>query len=428
MKKIKITLVLLIGFLMMGQPAEAQLINSIFKAGAELYKIQKKYKKDKKKSSKDKEEIQNEENIENSKSETKEVISGTDDKNTPNKKDEVTLTVSADGLTKEDATKSALRSAIEQAYGTFVSANTTILNDELVKDEIVTVSSGNIKQYSEIASNLMPNGKYFVTLNATVSISRLTSYAQSKGATTEFAGATFAMNMKMKELNKKNEEIAIKNLIKQVLEMYPSVFTFKIDIGDPHIPTYFDYSDDIKQNYYEVEVKIYNVCNEQMVNMLELIKKTFMSLALTYEEIEEYRNLNLDYYKYQLLYDERLRNNYRKSNFFELVYELYRKPISLRSTAFEELAEILFKKAYSFQVVDNLGKVSQIKKMGLYNNEVFGTNHFSNGRFQSVRSCSVKSLGFFGNLYYYFLLPKKDIDKYTYFRVEPVPVESIEFE
>lgn len=66
-----------------------------------------------------------------------------------NRQDEVTLTVSSDGATKGDAVKAALRSAIEQAYGTFVSANTSILNDSLVQDEIVTVASGNIKGYSE---------------------------------------------------------------------------------------------------------------------------------------------------------------------------------------------------------------------------------------------------------------------------------------
>lgn len=49
---------------------------------------------------------------------------------------EVTLVVNGEGSTKEEATHVALRSAIEQAFGTFVSANTTILNDELVKDEI----------------------------------------------------------------------------------------------------------------------------------------------------------------------------------------------------------------------------------------------------------------------------------------------------
>ena len=48
---------------------------------------------------------------------------------------EVELVVNGDGPTKELATRNALRSAIEQAYGTFVSASTEILNDELVKDE-----------------------------------------------------------------------------------------------------------------------------------------------------------------------------------------------------------------------------------------------------------------------------------------------------
>ena len=87
----------------------------------------------------------------------------------------IMIVVSADGATKEEATKVALRSAIEQAYGTFVSANTTILNDELVKDEIVTISNGNIKNYKEMSSFVLPNGKQSVTLQATVCISKLIS-------------------------------------------------------------------------------------------------------------------------------------------------------------------------------------------------------------------------------------------------------------
>lgn len=129
-----------------------------------------------------------------------------------NSSTEVVLTVSADGLTKDAAVKTALRSAIEQAYGTFVSANTTILNDELVSDEIISVTSGNIKDYNEIASSTMPDGRFFVTLQATVSVSKLISYAKSKGAETEFAGNVFAMNMKLQELNKQNEIKALNNL------------------------------------------------------------------------------------------------------------------------------------------------------------------------------------------------------------------------
>lgn len=47
---------------------------------------------------------------------------------------EVSLVVSADGTSKTEAVNNALRSAIEQTFGTFVSANTEILNDQLVKE------------------------------------------------------------------------------------------------------------------------------------------------------------------------------------------------------------------------------------------------------------------------------------------------------
>lgn len=104
---------------------------------------------------------------------------------------EVTLVVSGDGETKEAATHSALRSAIEQAFGTFVSANTTILNDELVKDEIVSVTSGNIQKYNELGSVTLPNGNMSVTLQATVSIEKLISYAQNKGSECEIRWSNF---------------------------------------------------------------------------------------------------------------------------------------------------------------------------------------------------------------------------------------------
>ena len=92
-----------------------------------------------------------------------------------------------------------MRSAIEQAYGAFVSSNTEILNDEIVKDEIVSISSGNIKEFKILAQSELLNDLVSMTLSATVSVSKLQSYAQSKGATVEFAGGAFAMNIKMQK-------------------------------------------------------------------------------------------------------------------------------------------------------------------------------------------------------------------------------------
>lgn len=208
--------------------------------------------------------------------------------------DEVTLTVSSDGPTKEEATKNALRSAIEQAYGTFVSANTTILNDELVKDEIVTIANGNIKSYKEISSTAMPDGSQFVTLKATVSVSKLISYAQSKGAETEFAGATFGMNMKMKELNKQNEKKVLENLIIQVKEMVPYVFDRTLSVKDPVV---------VNDSLYAVEFMIKTIPNDNMNTLHNVIYNTLKSISLTDGEQSEYKKIGLETYRYGKRYD-----------------------------------------------------------------------------------------------------------------------------
>lgn len=147
--------------------------------------------------------------------------------------DDVELIVTGEGRTKDDATKTALRSAIEQAFGTFVSSNTNILNDELVKDEIVTVSSGNVKKYSILSEN-EENGKWNVTVQTTISIGGLVKYVQSKGAEAELAGAAFAMNVRMKELNEKNQETALRNLQTQLKELFLTSFDYEVEIGEPN--------------------------------------------------------------------------------------------------------------------------------------------------------------------------------------------------
>ncbi|MCA5583661.1 hypothetical protein [Parabacteroides gordonii] len=145
-------------------------------------------------------------------------------------KDEVTLTVSADGANKDEAIKSALRSALEQTYGVFISSNTSLLNDELLKDEIVTISSGNIKKYKELISDVLPNGRVYVTLQATVSISKLITYAKSKGATVEFDGASLVMNIQMEKLNTRSQNEVLKNLAIQTKSLLYNGYDYSLKV------------------------------------------------------------------------------------------------------------------------------------------------------------------------------------------------------
>ena len=124
----------------------------------------------------------------------------------------VTLVVSGQGKTPVLAKQNALRSAIEQAFGTFISSKTEILNDNLVKDEIVSISNGNIQKYDLLSEGYVPDGDYAVTVRAIVSISKLSDFCESKGIEIMFKGDLLSSNIQMIDLNKEGELVSMKNL------------------------------------------------------------------------------------------------------------------------------------------------------------------------------------------------------------------------
>lgn len=212
----------------------------------------------------------------------------------------IRLTVSGEGATKEKATANALRSAIEQAFGTFVSANTQILNDDIVKDEIATISSGNIQEYTELGCITMPDGHKSVSLSATVSIGNLISYAKSKGSSAEFAGAVFAMNMKMKRLNKDNEAKALSHLITRLDKMVDNYGLFDVSIAvdsNPYKMLCYSQATKSKSEYYGVYLTLNYAATNNSKLFFDLLLSTIRSLALTDHEIKEYVSSNEDIYK-----------------------------------------------------------------------------------------------------------------------------------
>lgn len=204
--------------------------------------------------------------------------------------DDITLVVDGEGKDKTEATKNALRSAIEQSYGTFVSANTVILNDELVKDEIATVSSGNIKSYKELSSTTLQNGNSSVTLSATVSIGKLISYAQSKGASAEFAGQAFMMNMKMRELNKRNEAVALMHILQRLSSTYETLFDYSIKVGEASEsgPSWL-YNNISPEQHYFIPLTITVSPNDNYRSFMNYVVSTLRELSLTEEETRQYK-------------------------------------------------------------------------------------------------------------------------------------------
>lgn len=212
----------------------------------------------------------------------------------------VTLTVSSSGKTIEEAKNNALRSAIEQAFGTFISSKTEILNDNIVKDEIVSVANGNIKNFDIVSQVEIPGNGFGVTINATVSIDKLTTFAESKGIEIEFKGGLFAQNIKLQKINEQNELTACTNIFSIVHELLQNGFDYTVETEDPKLV-----NDDLYSIKFTVKVKP----NANYINAREYLSNSLQKLTMSPEEIESYQKLNKEIYKFK---EYNLRNSLSK--------------------------------------------------------------------------------------------------------------------
>lgn len=203
--------------------------------------------------------------------------------------DEVTITVLGTGVDEEKATLQALRSAIEQTFGAFVSSNTTILNDELVQDEIVSVSTGNVKKYNKIAVATLPNGHVSVSLTATVSINKLISYAENKGVKAEFAGSVYATNVKLFRLKIQSIQKAYELMVEQLELIAEDMFDFKFEMGEQ--PQRYQ-SEELGDVYY-FDCYVGVVSNAASTNFYNLYRNTVNKLTLSNDDLEFCKQENI---------------------------------------------------------------------------------------------------------------------------------------
>ena len=189
----------------------------------------------------------------------------------------VSLTVSGTGKTIEEAKTNALRSAIEQAFGAFISSKTEILNDNLVKDEIISVANGNVQKYDIVSQVELPKIGYAITLSATVSISKLTSFAESKGVIVEFKGGMFAQNIKLQKLNEQSEEKATKNLIEVYLQLLENSFDYSLVSSEPLLVA--GQSDEYKINF-----NVKTIANDNYNKFINYFKETLGKVQAIDEE------------------------------------------------------------------------------------------------------------------------------------------------
>lgn len=207
----------------------------------------------------------------------------------------VTLVVSGQGKTQEEAKQNALRSSIEQAFGTFISSKTEILNDNLVKDEIVSVANGNIQKFEIISEVQIPNGLYATSLKATVSVTKLTSFVESKGFEVEFKGSLLGANLKQQRMNEDAEWKSILNLCEVSNKILSISLDYSIEVGEP-VVAQNKKSLEAQSNDYQILFTVKSSPNNNFDKFVNYFKTSIKGIAMPDSEKEAYRKLNKQIY------------------------------------------------------------------------------------------------------------------------------------
>ena len=198
---------------------------------------------------------------------------------------DVSITSSGSGKTLEDAKQAALRSSTEQAFGAFISSKTEMFNDQVVADQMASVSSGNIKSYEVLNESQLPDGSWGVTLKTIVSVDKLTSFVEAKGIAIEIKGGMFALNIKQQLLNEQGEIKAVSEMVGLLHEPMQISFDYVIKSSDPK-------SLDAESKNWEIPLVVTATANKNMDFCANYCIKTLAALSLSSEEVTSYKSLN----------------------------------------------------------------------------------------------------------------------------------------
>jgi hypothetical protein len=249
---------------------------------------------------------------------------------------DVVITASGSGPSQELAKQTALRNAIEQAFGTFISSKTEILNDEIVADQMSSVSSGNVKSYEVLNESQLPNGTWASTLRVIVSVDKLTSFVEAKGIIVEMKGGLFALNIKQQILNEQGEINAISEMVGVLHEPMQTAFDYTIKSGNPK-------SLDADSKNWEIPLTVSATANKNLDFCANYFIKTLSAISLNQAEVETYKSLNKEVFTVSLKQNGIQKQFYlRKEISINVIYslvsnwEFYLRLFSIQS-GFEEI-------------------------------------------------------------------------------------------
>jgi hypothetical protein len=208
----------------------------------------------------------------------------------------VNLVVSGSFKTQEVAKQRALRTAIEQVFGTFISSRTEIFNDQDVANQMASVSSGIILRYDILNVSQFPDSSWGVLLKVIVSVGRLRSFVEAKGIAIELKGGLFAFNIKQQVLKEQSEIKVIGEMVGLLHEPMQISFDYTIKSGVPQ-------SVDAESKNWEIPLVVSATTNKNSDFCANYCIRTLAALSLSPEEVTSLTSLKKDVYPVVINYN-----------------------------------------------------------------------------------------------------------------------------
>jgi len=241
----------------------------------------------------------------------------------------VKLTTNGYGQNENEAVTDALKMAVENSFGVYISTETQIINDELIKDEITSLGKGSILSYNITDQKKLGESNYIVTVDSEVSIVNLKTFAASKGVEVDFEGALFASNLKLQELNEQNEIKLVQSFIKELSREFRKSVEFTIKYDEPKFKSIDKMYDGWERNSgerYVIKMQVDAEVNENSKNITEMLDYFSKSITMDIGEVENYIKLEKPVYPIYLALSEdreHSKKNRRHTYFFLRTQEAY---------------------------------------------------------------------------------------------------------
>lgn len=151
---------------------------------------------------------------------------------------DVTIVSEGTGKNKSEATMSALRFALTEAYGTYISSRSSIDANDLFSDETVMITNGNIKSYKEISYN---ESSHTIKLSVVVSLDKLNNYIENHGSSVSIDGSRLIANREIKATNRGNTDISFNHFLEKLTETACKMYNYSLTVGEPKVEGNFVY-------------------------------------------------------------------------------------------------------------------------------------------------------------------------------------------